>query len=129
MARDQCGGEGSAVVEFALVSSLLMVLFLAVLQVGVALHVRNTLVAAAADGARYAAAAGRSPADAVAKTREVIDASLPAQYAADVTSGLQTVGGLNTVVVQVRAPLPLLGLFGPVGALVVRGHALAEAFP
>ena len=123
------GDDGSAVVEFTLVSSLLMVLFLAVLQVGVALDVRNTLVAAAADGARYAAAAGRSPGDAVAETREVIGASLPARYAADVTSEVQAVGGLDTVVVQVRAPLPLLGLFGPAGELVVRGHALLEAFP
>lgn len=129
MVHDQQGEEGSAVVEFALVSSLLVVLFLAVLQVGVVLHVRNTLVAAAAEGARYGAAAGRSPADAAAKTREIVAASLPAQYAADVTSGFATVGGLDTVVVQVRAPLPLLGLFGPVGELVVRGHALAEELP
>jgi Flp pilus assembly protein TadG len=129
MGRDSRADRGSAVVEFALVSSLLVVLFLAVLQVGVALHVRNTLVAAAAEGARYAAAADRSPVDGASRTREVIGASLPGSYAADVTSGYQRVGGLDTVVVQVRAPLPLFGLFGPVGDLVVRAHALAEVLP
>jgi Flp pilus assembly protein TadG len=116
-------------VEFALVSSLLVVLFLAILQVGVALHVRNTLVAAAAEGARYGAAADRSAVDGAAKTREIIGASLPGSYAVDVTSGYQIIGGLDTVVVQVRAPLPLLGLVGPVGDLVVRGHALVEVLP
>jgi Flp pilus assembly protein TadG len=129
MAPDRRAPEGSAVVEFALVSSLLVMLFLAILQVGVALHVRNTLVAAAAEGARYGAAANRSAVDGAAKTREIIGTSLPASYAAEVTSGYQIIGGLDTVVVQVRAPLPLLGLVGPVGDLVVRGHALAEVLP
>jgi Flp pilus assembly protein TadG len=121
--------SGSAVVEFALVSALLAALFLAILQVGVALYVRNTLVAAAAEGARYAADADRGPADGVARTREVITSSLSAAYAQDVTAGLETVGGVQTVVVQVRAPIPLLGLAGPGGDLVVQGHALAERLP
>ena len=42
---------GSAVVEFVLVTVLLLGLFLSVVQLGFALYVRNTLVASAADGA------------------------------------------------------------------------------
>ncbi len=129
MAPKRPANSGSAAVEFSLVSALLVVLFLAVLQLGLALEVRNTLVAAAAEGARYAAAADRAPVDGAIRTREVIGESLPGSYAADVTAGYETVGGLGTVVVQVRAPLPLLGLVGPVGDLVVRGHALAEVVP
>lgn len=134
MARSRRGGQtrgdaGSAVVEFALVSALLAGLFLAVLQVGVALHVRNTLIAAAAEGARYAADADRTPADGVARTRDLVAASLSVAYAQEVTAGYETVDGLPTVVVQVRAPLPLLGLVGPGGDLVVRGHALSEVLP
>lgn len=53
--------EGSAVVDVVLVSVLVVVLFLVVAQVGLALHVRNVLVAAA-EGARYAANADRRPA-------------------------------------------------------------------
>ena len=129
MARERRDCRGSAVVEFALVSSLLVVLFGSLVQIGIALHVRNTLVAAAAEGARYAAAADRSPADGVSRTKEVIESSLPAAYASDVTAGYQSVAGLDTVVVEVRAPLPVAGLLGPVGDLVVRGHALAEVLP
>ena len=120
---------GSAVVEFALVSALLAVLFLAVLQVGVALYVRNTLVAAAAEGARYGADADRTPADGVQRTRELVAQSLSPSYAQDVTADYEVIGGLATVVVRVRAPLPLLGLVGPGGDLVVEGHALAELAP
>ena len=47
----------------------------------------------------------------------------------DIAAGYETVEGLPTVVVRVRAPLPLLGLLGPGGDLVVRGHALAEVMP
>ena len=129
MARDSSRCDGSAVVEFSLVSSLLVVLFGCLIQVGIALYVRNTLIAAAADGARYAASANRSSSDGVSRTRLVIDASLPASYAADVTAGYQVVGGLDTVVVQVRAPLPIIGLLGPTDDLVVSGHALVEVLP
>jgi Flp pilus assembly protein TadG len=129
MAHDRRDCRGSAVVEFALVSSLLVLLFGSLVQIGIALHVRNTLVAAAAEGARYAAAADRSPADGVSRTKQVIESSLPAGYASDVTAGYQSVAGLDTVVVEVRAPLPVMGLLGPVGDLVVRAHALAEVLP
>jgi Flp pilus assembly protein TadG len=129
MARSPGGDDGSAVVEFALVSALLAVLFLAVLQVGVALYVRNTLVAAAAEGARYGADADRTPADGVGRARDLVTQSLSASYAQDVTAGYVLVDGLPTVVVRVRAPLPLLGLVGPGGDLVVEGHALAELPP
>lgn len=129
MVRSPGGEDGSAVVEFALVSALLAVLFLAVLQVGVALYVRSTLVAAAAEGARYGADADRTPADGVRRTQDLVAQSLSPSYARDVTADYAVVDGLPTVVVRVRAPLPLLGLVGPGGDLVVEGHALAELPP
>ena len=129
MVRSPGGEDGSAVVEFALVSALLAVLFLAVLQVGVALYVRSTLVAAAAEGARYGADADRTPADGVRRTQDLVAQSLSPSYARDVTADYALVDGLPTVVVRVRAPLPLLGLVGPGGDLVVEGHALAELPP
>ena len=119
--------RGSAVVEFTLVGILLTVLFLAILQLGLALHVRNTLTASAAEGARYAANADREPGDGVAVTRQLIRDSLADSFAGDVTSGLETVDGVPTVFVQVRARLPLVGLLGPPRGIVVRGHALEES--
>jgi hypothetical protein len=111
---------------------LLVALFLVVLQVGLALHTRNVLVAAAQEGARLAANADRSPADGVARTREVVAGSLGAGLAErlevtplppDAASGLPVVG------IRVRGPLPFL--FAPVGPLqvTVEGHALDEGQP
>jgi Flp pilus assembly protein TadG len=118
--------SGAAVVEFVLVSVLLVTLFLAVVQLGLALHVRNTLVAAAAEGARYGANGDRDAADAVARTQEVIASSLSPGFVGEVTAGYEDVDGVPTVVVQVRTTLPLVGWLGPSRGLVVQGHALDE---
>lgn len=119
--------RGSAVVEFTLVGVLLTVLFLGVLQLGLAMHVRNTLAASAAEGARYAANADRGPADGEALARRLIRDSLADAFARGVTSGFEIVDGVPTVYVQVDATLPLVGLLGPSRGIRVRGHALEEA--
>ncbi|MGH8971145.1 MAG: TadE/TadG family type IV pilus assembly protein, partial [Actinomycetes bacterium] len=119
--------RGSAIVEFTLVGVLLTVLFLALLQLGLALHVRNTLTASAAEGARYAANADRAPAEGAAVTRRLIRDSLADSFADDVTGGFESVGGVPTVYVRVESMLPLVGLLGPPRGIVVRGHALEEA--
>ena len=125
--RGRGDDRGSAVVEFTLVGVLLTVLFLALLQLGLALHVRNTLAASAAEGARVAANADRTPADGEATTRRLIRDSLADSFAAGVTSGFETVDGVPTVFVQVDATLPMVGLLGPPRGIRVRGHALEEA--
>jgi len=113
--------------EFVLVSVLLLTLFLGLVQLGIALHVRTTLVACAAEGARVGARADRTPADAAAATRQLVTRALPARFAEDVVARPELVGGAPTVAVEVRAPLPVVGFLGPGRVLVVRGHALAEA--
>lgn len=118
--------RGAAVVEFALVSVLLSVLFLGILQVGFALYVRNTLVACASAGARFGANADRLPADGAAYTRTLIERSLADDYARHVTAGVQQRDGNTLVVVVVDAPLPVIGTLGPGGGITVRGHALRE---
>ena len=124
MSTDREGG--AATVEFALVSVLATALFLAVVQVGVAVHVRNTLVASAAEGARYGAAETRTPQDAAQRTHDVIVASLSEAYADDVDGSYEIADGVRMVVVRVSAPLPVFGLVGVTGDLTVEAHALAE---
>jgi hypothetical protein len=115
--------RGSAVVEFAVVVPLLVLVVLAVVQVGLALHVRATIQSAAAEGARVAAISG--PATGVARTRSVLATSIADGVVEDVTASTMTVRGVATVVVVVHARLPLVGLLGPT-SLVVQGHALVE---
>src|SRR5438094_6557123 len=65
------GGEhGNAVVDFVLVSLLIVTLLLPVLQVAVYVHVRNVVTASAQEGARYAANAdGEAVRGAAARSR------------------------------------------------------------
>ncbi len=118
--------RGSAVAEFTLVGILLTVLALAVVQLALALHVRNTLLDAAAEGARYAALAGSSAAEGVARTKDLIAAAVSAEYAQDVTTGETTIGGVPAIEVTVRATLPVVGLLGVQHGLEVSGHAAIE---
>ena len=53
--------RGAAVVDFVLVLVVLVPVFLGILQVALVLFVRNTLAAAASEGARYAATLDRDP--------------------------------------------------------------------
>ncbi|WP_225753963.1 TadE/TadG family type IV pilus assembly protein [Actinotalea sp. Marseille-Q4924] len=124
--RSAADDAGSAVVGFVLVSLLTTVVFLGVLQVALALHVRATLVDCAAEGARYGALADRTAADGAARTRELVAMSLSPRFAEDVEGSRAVVQGLDVVRVEVSAPLPVLGLLGPGGVLSVDGHALAE---
>ena len=117
--------RGSAVVEFALVTPLLLIVALAVLQVILALHVRSTLTAAAAEGARAGALAGAGLAVAESRTRDVLDDALGGDAAQDVVASRTRLEGVEVVRVLVTARLPRLGTLGPT-ALTVEGHAIAE---
>ncbi|NHN56451.1 pilus assembly protein [Calidifontibacter sp. DB0510] len=109
-----------------MVSALLVVLFLAAFQVGFALYVRNNLTAFAAEGARYGARADSSPAQGAERARSLISAGLSGRYASNVSADQVSENGARVVRVTVRAPIPVIGPFGPQGALTVTGRAYAE---
>ena len=118
--------SGSAVVEFVLVSALLTVLTLSVIQLGLALHIRNTVLDAASEGARFASLADTSLGDGVTRTQELISTALSPGYATDVSAAVTTHLGHPSVVLTVRTPLPLFGLVGIDEGLEVSAHAPIE---
>lgn len=124
--RHQGAEGGSAVADFAMVSGLVALLFLAVFQVGLALHIRNTLIACAAEGARLGARADAVSDDGAARARALIGDSLSPRFARDVTADVVETGGVQVVVVEVLAPLPVIGPLGPEGRLRVVGRAFLE---
>jgi Flp pilus assembly protein TadG len=119
--------DGSAAVEFVLVGVLLTALTLGVIQLAFALHVRNTLLDAAAEGARFAALAGNTPEDGADRTRQLITSAVGSDYAGGVAAGYTEYLGVDATRVTVTAPLPLVGPFGPPRSLEVTGHAAAES--
>ena len=118
--------QGSAVVDFVLVGGLLTMFFLAVIQLALVLHVRNTLIDAAASGARYGTLADRSAADAEERSRALIATALNPGFAQQVSTSEVTVQGIRTLEVTVRAPMPVVGLIGPRDLLEVKGHAALQ---
>ncbi len=118
--------SGSAIAEFVMVTALLTVLTLSVIQLALALLIRNTIVDAAAEGARFGALADNSLADGVARTTALIEAALAPAYSRDVSATTGSYLGHPAIIVTVRAPLPVIGLIGIEGALEVSGHAPLE---
>ena len=118
--------RGAAVVDFVLVLVVLVPVFLGILQVGLVLLVRNTLTAAASEGARYAATLDRGPAEGAARTRAQISGALTGRYAHGVTGREVTIDGAPAIEVTVHVVVPALGLGGPAVSLDVSGHAIEE---
>jgi hypothetical protein len=118
--------RGSAVAEFVMVGAILTVLTVSVLQLAIGLHVRNTVLDAASEGARFAALADNVPADGVTRCRTLITLAIGGDYARDVTVGVGEWRGHPAVTVTVRTTLPVIGLIGIEGAVEVSGHALVE---
>lgn len=118
--------EGSAVVEFTFVAVLLTIQTLSVLQLGLALHVRNTVIDAAAEGARFAALADNGPDDGIARTRELISVAIGSEFAGEVSAVYGSFRGHPSVGIRVVTRLPLVGLAGLDSALEVSGHAAVE---
>jgi Flp pilus assembly protein TadG len=118
--------RGSAPAEFVMVGALLTLLTLTVIQLALVMHIRNTVLDAAAEGARFAALADNTLDDGATRTRELITTAIGRSYAGDVTIAPGHYLEHPAAVVTVRTPLPLLGLIGIDGGLEVTGHAALE---
>jgi len=124
--RDAAGHRdtGSEVVEFTLVSILVVIVVAAVIQIALALHVRNTLISCASEGARLAAAEDRSLGEGEARAESLASDSLGG-YPVDVHASVTIVEGAPAVVVTMTAPVPVVGLWG-FGTMRVEARAFEE---
>ncbi len=112
--------------------SLVIFLFLGILQLGLLLHMRNVVVSSASEAARTAANADRTCADARVRFHDLVAGSLSAR----VSDGIRTpidcgsvddaVSGAVLVRVDVDVDLPLV--FLPFGSVSVSatGRAVKE---
>jgi hypothetical protein len=120
-----------------LVLLILIPLFLAIVQLGFTLYMRNTIAACAQTGARRAAAEdvvarGQAAvvAEAVSDTRSCIDDwgsnAADSDIEVSFTDSIYAVS-VDVVKVSVRTPVPIVGLFG-LGAQTIHivGEALQE---
>src|SRR3954447_20474904 len=125
---------GAAVVEFVLISTLLIFLLFGVLQVAVYFYARTVAAASAADAARYAAAEGVSPGAGAARAATLIRQGLDDADAAGLscTSALDRDGTSGLAVTTVRCHGRIRLLFSPLKmplAIDVRSSVLREGPP
>ena len=121
---------GTAVVDFVMVSVLLLTLFLMVFQVGVVFHVRNVVAASAAEGARYGAAANRSPSEGAARAQAVITDALGSRVSAAIRCSagpVVSMRGARVVDVVCTGRVPIVFGAAPAIGITVHGHALEES--
>ncbi|UYQ78642.1 pilus assembly protein [Glutamicibacter sp. JL.03c] len=107
-----------------MIMTLLVLIAMTLIQLALALHVRNTLIDAAANGARYGALANRSAADAQDRTQHLITESLHAGFAGNVGVRTAQIGESQVITVSVDTRVPLVGLLPNGWDLHVQGEAV-----
>jgi Flp pilus assembly protein TadG len=124
------GERGSAVVDFVLVSLLVVALLLAVLQIAVYVHVRNVVTASAQEGARFGANADVDSALGAARTVQIVARATSVRTAEGLacSSGEEAdASGLTLVVVRCSGAVPtLVAALGNLLPLEVTGRAVKE---
>jgi len=123
------GERGSAIADFVLVSVVLVPLFLAIVQLAVIWHIKNTVTAAASEGARYGAAYDATPQTGAGRTRAILDQTFGSDFDAEVVGSQSGAAGSPVVEVTVRARVPVLAFWGPSVAIEADGHAIKEILP
>jgi Flp pilus assembly protein TadG len=118
--------RGNATTEFALVAPLMLLLAVGVLQLTMALHVRATMTAAAAEGARIAALTDSDLAAGERRTRSILEGNIAGTAVRQIVATREVIEGMSVVTMQVSADLPLIGFFGPT-QMYITAHALDEA--
>lgn len=106
-----------------MVAVLILMIALMIVQSAPIVHTRNTLVDAAVQGAHHASLVGSSPQDGAERAERLLDQRFGGGLGAEATA-VQDADGV--IRVQVTATLPLVGLFGPAGAMTVQGRAIDE---
>ncbi len=111
-----------------MVAGLLTALTFAVIQLGIAVYVRNVVHDAAVEGAYYGALADTSAQAGAQRTRDLISRAIGSGFADDVTAQASVVGGVAVIEVHVHAGVPVLGLLPSALRAEVTAHAPQESF-
>lgn len=107
-----------------LVGALVVFLALGVIQLALVLHVRNTLMACASEGAHVGALADRDTDDAEARAGALARGALGRDVV--VRAEETETAGAVVLEVTVTTPGPALGLWGA-GTISVTAHAIEES--
>jgi hypothetical protein len=125
MSADQAG---SSPVEFLLVGLVLTALTLAVVQLGLAVYIRNLVHDAAVEGAYHAALADVPTSEGAERARMIIERTVGEGFVGAASARDVEYAGVPSVEVTVVATLPLVGVVGIPDGWEVTAHAPAHIF-
>lgn len=114
---------GSAVAEFPMLAALLVLFLIVVLQAALVMHVRNTTIDAAVQGARSGALVGSTTEAGAERTRTLLEDRYGEGFVTEVSAQR---GADGVITVRVRTALPVLAWYGPPGVLELSGRAVDE---
>ena len=109
-------------VEFSLISVVLIPLFMGIFSLALFMHVRNTVNMCAHEGARTGASWNNDHTAGATEARACITGALGARWSSNVSSELSG----DMVVVTVRGTYPFLGWAGNSLSFQAQGHAYKE---
>lgn len=97
--------DGAIVAESAMIIALVTLLCGTILQIGVIIHTKNTMIDAASAGARHAALADRNLSDGQHRTATLLWDSIPNSDAAGIQVTRERDGERITITVTHRVPV------------------------
>jgi TadE-like protein len=106
---------------------VLLPLFMGIFQLGLFLHMRNTLTACAHEGARVAANYDAGAGDGKTWTLDCIDETSSGGWVSGVSESQNNASGM--VVMTIDAHMPWLGIWGTGFDFTPTGHAVEEPPP
>lgn len=118
--------RGAAPVEFVLTGTLLVLITLGVLQLSLSIYVRNTVIDAAAEGARFASLADNSLLDGVQRAEELIRSSLGEGFMVEFRGRHAVVVNQPAIELTATTALPIVGIWGFFGTMEVSAVAAEE---
>lgn len=122
-AGDRRRESGNAPAGFVMLAPILLALTLALMALALSLYAQTVIADAAAEGAR-AGAVAQSAQAARERTAMLVEQTLGSRYAGGIDARIESGPAGATVVVEVSAPMPMLGLALP-GPTVLEAHAHA----
>ncbi|AOZ72329.1 hypothetical protein BK816_02625 [Boudabousia tangfeifanii] len=118
--------SGSAVISHVLVQALVVLVVLALLQLGYGLHTRNTALVAAQTAARRVSLVGATKVEGQKVAEKIVAQALPHGIppVVEVKIRPQGAGRMRLIEVMVELPVPLIGPWGIGHQIKVKSHYL-----
>ena len=119
--------DGSAVVDFILVSIPMLLIAISTIGITFTSYSRTVLMDAAIEGARFGSLADQDLASGMSRSRELVVAALGARFPVRIQGREYLAGSLKSIEISIETLLPGIGFVPGGDSLSVQAGATVEA--